>query len=687
MLLVLFSSELLHRFFIPFVSHYLATLDNPWNFFYLHSSLNVEFPYNPLMLYIFSFFYAPIHFLSINTIAVQNFFFKLPIFIADCLIAYILLKQYPQHYKKVLFFYFCSPIIFYACYLHSQLDLIPTALVFTSIYFLKKKRLPTSSIFLGLALATKFHIAAGLPLVAIYLFKNSTVKKTLLFLGTSSSIFFILIAPFMLSSGYYHLVLYNPKHLMLFDFFIPLGSLAIYPPILILATLYGRFIAYPKINNDLFDAFLAITFSCLVFLIPPAPGWYIWMHPFLSILFIKLSTPGSFTIPLYLLLNTTYILFFVFCHHTGTADLIFLNKIISLKLQSKTLINIAFTFLETSILLTIYFLYKFGIKSNSVYARTQSLIMGISGDSGVGKTTFMKDLKSILGSKATILEGDGDHKWERGNSNWQKFTHLDPKANYLHRQAEDILMLKQGTHIERINYNHATGNFDKPTLIQPNDVIILAGLHPFYLPKMRKLIDLKIFINPDWNLQMHWKIKRDMHERGHSLDRIMNQINQRQTDRSKHIAPQKEFADLVISYFTTDSFEIGSPSSNPRIQVKITLDSSITLETLLKNLMKQNIALEWDYEADLERQYVILHEPIPATTIATIAQETLINIEEIIAPNISWQNDNRGFVQLITLLTMSEKMKESTPSWQKNTQSYSTWTAPSTTITPPTMQL
>ena len=132
----------------------------------------------------------------------------------------------------------------------------------------------------------------------------------------------------------------------------------------------------------------------------------------------------------------------------------------------------------------------------------------------------MNNLKNILGTKATILEGDGDHKWERGNSNWQQLTHLDPKANFLHRQAEDIFMLKQGLAIDRVNYNHATGKFDLPIRIIPNDVIILAGLHPLYLPKMRKLIDLRIFIDPDIKLQLHWKITRDMRQRGHSLEKM-----------------------------------------------------------------------------------------------------------------------------------------------------------------------
>ena len=39
-------------------------------------------------------------------------------------------------------------------------------------------------------------------------------------------------------------------------------------------------------------------------------------------------------------------------------------------------------------------------------------------------------------------EGDGDHKWQRGDSNWSKFTHLDPKANFIHKQADAAIQHK-----------------------------------------------------------------------------------------------------------------------------------------------------------------------------------------------------------------------------------------------------
>lgn len=54
-------------------------------------------------------------------------------------------------------------------------------------------------------------------------------------------------------------------------------------------------------------------------------------------------------------------------------------------------------------------------------------------------------INSLLGRKEVLeIEGDGDHKWERGEEMWNSYTHLDPRANFLYRQALDLQMLREG---------------------------------------------------------------------------------------------------------------------------------------------------------------------------------------------------------------------------------------------------
>lgn len=62
---------------------------------------------------------------------------------------------------------------------------------------------------------------------------------------------------------------------------------------------------------------------------------------------------------------------------------------------------------------------------------------------------MIEKIERLFGTGRDILfiEGDGDHKWERGNENWSRYTALDPKANYLYRQANDIHALRLGNHV------------------------------------------------------------------------------------------------------------------------------------------------------------------------------------------------------------------------------------------------
>ncbi|QQR49657.1 hypothetical protein IPF37_02330 [bacterium] len=652
-----FSSDYLNQLFVPFIQHFIKNFDNPWQYFFDYKSI-VEFPYHPLMLYILSLFYLPHRLFGIDSQALTTISLKIPTLCADISITYLLLKTFPNRTTEVALLYSASSIIFYAAYLHSQLDLVPTAILFASIYLLKQEKILPAALMLGCALSTKMHVIAAAPLMAIYVLKNYSFKKMVTFSTAACAVYCFFVAPYILSTGYYQLVLTHPKQMLLFDVFAQFGSFKVYLPICALLTLYGRFFSYEKINNDLMDAFLGIVFSFFVLLIIPAPAWYMWMLPFLCTVLIKQAHHNQTMLWTYAGLNILYCLFFIFFYQPPLNDLLFLGRPISFKISHEIACNMTFTLLEATLLLLIYCMYKFGVRSNAIYKKGKSLIIGIGGDSGAGKSTFMHDLQVILGAKATMLEGDGDHRWERNDTHWQEFTHLNPKANYLHRQADNLLTLKMGQPISRIDYNHTSGTFDPARLIKPTDFICLSGLHPLYLPKMRKLIDVKIYLDPAPDIRAHWKIVRDINKRGYTKEKVMEQLNKRALDGQKYIEPQKQFSDLIVHYFTDQSFEIGNPHENPLIKLKLILDSSVRIDHLIQELSNKNIPIFWDYAADLSSQYLILSQPIAHNILPAIAQNVLINLEELTVQNNVWAQGYRGFLQLITLLIMSEKMRE-----------------------------
>ena len=170
-LLYLFSSEYTRGLFQPFIGTITLENLNPYQF-YLENNLNLNsFPYHGLMLFILYPFYFFSDLFSLELI------FKTPLLLADLGILYVLLKLFPHKKNKIYMFYFINPIVIYSIYIHAQLDIVPTALLFGSIYFLTLNKYIWSSLFFAFSLATKIHILVAFPLIIFYIYKKIKNKK------------------------------------------------------------------------------------------------------------------------------------------------------------------------------------------------------------------------------------------------------------------------------------------------------------------------------------------------------------------------------------------------------------------------------------------------------------------------------------------------------------------------------
>lgn len=656
LLLLLFSSAYQDSLFLPFIDHFLSNPGNPWQYF--HTIQIDMFPYPPLMLYIMALFYLPAHLLATKSIIVQNLFFKLPTLGADIAILVLLMKMFPTKLREVVIYYFASPIIIYASYMHSQLDLLPMAVLLFSVHSLTSGRLLHSAIALGLAASIKFHVVAALPLMMVYIWKNHRRSRLFSFISIPALVYLFFAFPYLMSDGYINMVLKNPKQMMLYDVFYAIGELKIYLPLVAVLAVYSRFIAYSRINNDLFFSFLGILFSTFVLLIFPSPAWYIWMTPFLSMFFIDYSAKSPKILFLFIALNGLYLIYFIFFHIPDHPDLSFLGSAISFKFHDERLRNIVYSALEVALFATIYTLHMFGVRSNAVYKKAHNFVIGIGGDSAAGKSMVLADIKLLLGETVMELEGDADHKWARNDDHWRTYTHLHPKANDLHKQAQDLLALKSGKSISRNDYNHDTGEFTESRKIDPCDFIILSGLHPFYLPISRKVIDLKIYLDTQEKLRQHWKILRDMSVRGYTQERVIESIAKRVEDAKKYVHPQRDYADVTLSYFADDDFECGNFAAKPDLKLKIVMGSSVHVENLVKYLDEYNIKHAWDYSDDLKSQFLILTTEPGVDLIRQIAYDIIPNISELISKRSQWLPGYRGVVQLLFLLVLSEKIRE-----------------------------
>lgn len=647
LLIFIFSSQYNSELFTPFLNSISFENPNPWNLFYKENLIN-NFPYHGLMLLIL----APFAYLG-QFLDISESLIKLPLLLADLGILYVLVRLFPRKEKKIYLYYFLNPIILYSTYIHSQLDIIPTALLFFCIYKFGLKQVKLSALFFGLALATKFHVLVALPLILFYVFKKMGFNETVKYLSIAVLTLFLFDLPFIFSDGFLQMVILNPKQSLLFDSFYNIGSVKLFFPIFSILLVYLHFFNQKKVNQDLLFFYFGLLFTSTIFFIYPGPAWYVWMIPYVSVYFIQNKNQQK-ALLLHIAFSIVYLLFIVFFYESEFVDILFLSEPVDLKIKNDTFKNISFTVLEVVLISIMYAFYKHGIKSNSLYNRHTNLSIGIGGDSAVGKTSLLNNFKDLLGDRVIHLEGDGEHKWERGNENWKKFTHLDPKANHMHKQADIIHSLKYNQTIFRKEYDHSTGEFTSPVKVEPRDFIVIAGLHPFYLPKLRKNIDLKIYIDTDETLRRHWKILRDTKKRGYDIENILNQIEVRMNDAKKYIYPQKGFADLILHFYPINKIKPGEYYKNIDLGLKVTFDASINVEKILEKL---NCKFIWDYNDDLNSQFIEFKTE-PYDKFEYIAIDVIDNIYELLDKDAKWNSGYNGFLQLLNLKLISEKLKQ-----------------------------
>jgi phosphoribulokinase len=180
------------------------------------------------------------------------------------------------------------------------------------------------------------------------------------------------------------------------------------------------------------------------------------------------------------------------------------------------------------------------------------LLIGVAGDSGCGKSTFLRRLTDLFGEDlVTVICLDDYHCLDRKQRKETGITALDPRANNFDLMYEQIKALKNGQSINKPIYNHETGMIDPPELIEPNHIIVVEGLHPLYDERVRSLLDFSVYLDISDDVKIAWKIQRDMAERGHRYEDVIAAINARRPDFSAYIEPQREFADIVIQVLPT----------------------------------------------------------------------------------------------------------------------------------------
>ncbi len=666
-LMGLFSSDYQNAMFMRFVNGFLDEVRrgnwiNPYEFFKAEPGL---FPYPPVMLAV-ECVGGALSGLGGGSIFLRNVLFKLPSLFFDCLGMHYLMVMFPRKRRYVALLYFASPIIVYSTYMHGQLDIIPTTLLLGAIACLtdaRQNKTVKYMLLLALALASKFHIFAVLPILLVYIAKREGWTKAVVETAIPVAAVVLCVVPFW-GEGFRQNVLLNNEQSVLTKITMDYLDIKIYIPILALALVYMKTFTISRLNKDLLYSLCGILFAVFLVLIPPMPGWYVWIVPFITIYFIDMTSDRYCDVVIFAALNGLYLLYFLVAHRTEYVDLYFLeDSLMWLKTDSSFVINGLFTMMTAVLVYCIYMMYQSGVASNSFYKRrNMPFAIGVAGDSGSGKSTFTDLIKQIFGEKKVlVVEGDGDHRWERGNAMWEQVSHLDPKSNYLYRQARDLAQLKNNESVVRTEYDHDTGRFTAEQRIRPKPYLLLCGLHALYLPQVRHNLDLKIYMDVDETLRRYWKIQRDTAKRGYDMTAIMDQIMGRLGDAEKYIYPQKKYADVVFSYFDRGLMDPMDQEHEVKLGLKATIDLSVDLEPLMQKLTRYGISVQYEYDESLTKQSIIVEgEDLESKRlpISQIAYETIPRLDELISRPLQANDALHGIMAIVLLMMVGQKLKE-----------------------------
>ncbi len=611
----LVASHYLAGLFIPFVNYFVEShFSNPWTHFAAIGRPN-SFPYPPLMLYVFA---VPRLLASrllpggTETVSwLHLLIFRLPLLLCDLEIAGILAIWFPGRDRQIIGYYWCSPLVLYVCYWHGQLDIVPTALFVLCLYLLGTGRVNSAMLVFGLALGTKTHLFAAVPFLIVYMAQEIGFVRALRSFGISLLTFVVLVLP-CASPAFMFMVFGTQEQGRIVALQVPIGSqmwLLVAPAAILF--LWYRFLAYRQLNWDLLMLYLGILFSIFILLAPPAPGYVLWSLPFLIYFLCRSRSRDAIAFVMY------EIAYIVFAWARRDSDLFSAWQMTMPSIArwpspssllerlnpglSSLVENMSFTVLQASLAGVVLFVYLIGVKRNEAHnARTKPIMIGIAGDSGAGKDTFSNLLTEIMGeSRVACIGGDDYHRWPRGHGMWNRYTHLDPRANKLHQQQRDAMAFASGKPALKTEYDHYTGTYSSSKWTDPEDVMIFQGLHTLSIEAMRQMFDLSIFLDPDESLRYKWKIERDGRQRGYTPEQVMRAFQKRQHDRETSVLPQMEHADIVVRW---------KPEAQAagELSLEVVSTNSFDLEVIVAGLTSiETLVVEHEYSANSKQRLQI----------------------------------------------------------------------------------
>ena len=155
------------------------------------------------------------------------------------------------------------------------------------------------------------------------------------------------------------------------------------------------------------------------------------------------------------------------------------------------------------------------------------VLIGVAGGTGAGKTTFSQAIIEAVGSDETLLVSQDayyhDHA-ELGLEERAKINYDHPRAFDFDLLVHDMSELKAGRPVPRLAYDYVTHSRKEiGGLLEPKKIIILEGILALEDQALRSVMDIKLYIDADADVRLLRRLKRDIEERGRTLENVTKQ--------------------------------------------------------------------------------------------------------------------------------------------------------------------
>jgi len=180
------------------------------------------------------------------------------------------------------------------------------------------------------------------------------------------------------------------------------------------------------------------------------------------------------------------------------------------------------------------------------------VIIGICGGTASGKTTFTKKLLTEVNPSFIVHMEHDFYYFNRKNlpdflKKIRNFDHPESLDNELF--VNHIKALQKNESIHQPIYDFTTDSRkEETTLIRPKPIILVEGILIFSIEELRKICDIKVYIDTSDDIRLARRVLRDTKERGRSVDSVIHQyLEAVRPMHNQFVAPSKHHADLIIS--------------------------------------------------------------------------------------------------------------------------------------------